>query len=520
MSSVSTLARPLFFAAWVCPTIALLLGDLPRERMGAALLSAVSSGALLAALPPRGFRTARSITLTLLPLSWLWVAYVTLNGSGPTAVDALTTLVNTNTAEASGALRLMVNPASIFIGLLQAILLIASYFGGAIRFGAASRAVLAATLAWIMIGAWAQVLLSGPIRVLPTSNDWQNFPYGSLAELIGAGFSHPELLRRHAQVDRRVPVEARVTQSIDSIFVVGETFRFDRDLSAVRKSSAWSAIQMRLDEGLGALLPKVCASADATAISVPMLLTGVSPQNADQAAGTPSGLARLDAAGYATAWISNQDDNWLADEHRNLVWLSKGFNGVYDDVVLPVMSAFLHRKDPRNKGLVVHLIDSHAPYLDRYPPTPEPGGLDAEQIEVLRYLRANEHTLRILAQIGSMLDESEKPAFAVYVSDHGENLLADHNGLHFHIGARTTAEAAYVPSFVFWNAAFRRDFDPKARLQRDLAAASLAHADIYNIWMNFSGLEADLVPTANPQILGKIRVTDSKSAVPCVHLER
>jgi hypothetical protein len=57
-------------------------------------------------------------------------------------------------------------------------------------------------------------------------------------------------------------------------------------------------------------------------------------------------------------------------------------------------------------------------------------------------------------------------------------------------------------------------------LQRDLAAASLAHADIYNIWMNFSGLEADLVPTANPQILGKIRVTDSKSAVPCVHLER
>jgi glucan phosphoethanolaminetransferase (alkaline phosphatase superfamily) len=361
VSSVSTLARPLFFAAWVCPTIALLLGDLPRERMGAALLSAVSSGALLAALPPRGFRTARSITLTLLPLSWLWVAYVTLNGSGPTAVDALTTLVNTNTAEASGALRLMVNPASIFIGLLQAILLIASYFGGAIRFGAASRAVLAATLAWIMIGAWAQVLLSGPIRVLPTSNDWQNFPYGSLAELIGAGFSHPELLRRHAQVDRRVPVEARVTQSIDSIFVVGETFRFDRDLSAVRKSSAWSAIQMRLDEGLGALLPKVCASADATAISVPMLLTGVSPQNADQAAGTPSGLARLDAAGYATAWISNQDDNWLADEHRNLVWLSKGFNGVYDDVVLPVMSAFLHRKDPRNKGLVVHLIDIRRP---------------------------------------------------------------------------------------------------------------------------------------------------------------
>jgi glucan phosphoethanolaminetransferase (alkaline phosphatase superfamily) len=311
-----------------------------------------------------------------------------------------------------------------------------------------------------------------------------------------------------------------VTQPIDAIFILGETFRFDRDWSTFREDSAWTAIETRVDEGLGAFLPKVCASADATAISMPMLLTGTSPERNEEAATAASGLARLDAAGYATAWISNQDDNAFEDEHRNLVWRSKGFTGVYDDVVLPVISAFLNRKDPRNKGLLVHLIDSHAAYLDRYPSVPEPMGLDAEQREQLRYRRANEHTFEILAHIATMLDGLQRPAYAVYVSDHGENLLADHNGLHFHIGARTTAEAAYVPSLVFWNAAFLRTFDPKTRLQRDLAAPSLAHVDVYNIWMSFAGLKVDLVPTAVPRILGKVRLTDTKSAVACADLAR
>ncbi len=504
----------------MCPTFALILGELPPARMLAAFTAAALSGALLSALPARAFLGARLIASLMLPLCWLWVGYVTLNGSGPTAIDALTALANTNPSEATTALRLLANPRSISIGLVQAGLLAASYFSGSVRFSSVSRAMLAISLVLIMASVWAQVLLTRPLGFLPTRNDWQNFPYGSLADLIGVGYTHPQLLRRNPKVNRRVPVETHVTRPVDSIFILGETFRFERDWSAARESSAWAPIKRRLDEGLGVFLPKVCASADATAISVPMLVAGVSPEINDQAATAPSGLARLDAAGYATAWISNQDDNWFADEHRNLVWRSKGFAGVHDDVVLPVMSAFLNRKDPRGKGLLVHLIDSHAAYIDRYPPLPEPVGLDAEQTEQLRYRRANEHTLMILSQIATMLDELPRPAYAVYVSDHGENLLADHNGLHFHIGARTTTEAAYVPSLVFWNAAFLRTFDPKTRLQRDLSAPSLAHVDVYNIWMNFAGLEVELAPTPNPRIFGKIRVTDSKSAVPCADLER
>jgi glucan phosphoethanolaminetransferase (alkaline phosphatase superfamily) len=506
------LARPLFFAAWVCPTITLLFGELPVVRVIAAVLAAILSGAAIAALPPAGFRVARLITCLIFPLAWLWVGYVTLNGNGPTAIDALTAIENTNSSEAYTALGLLVNTQSISIGLLQASLLTASYLSGTTQFGAPLRVMLAGALAGITICAWAQLLSTHGAAFLPTRQDWQNFPYGSLIDLIDTSLEHPRMIRAPAKIERRVSAEVLVKQPIDAIFIVGETFRFDRDWSALKSGGAFAPLAKRINEGLGVLLPEVCASADGTAISVPMLVTGVPPARHDEAETAPSGLARLGAAGYITAWISAQDDWWFRDEHHNLFRvLDKG----YDDALLPMVSAFLGRRDPRNKAIVLHLMDSHAAYLDRYPPMDEPAGLDREQIEVLRYHRANDHTLTLLAKIAALLDSLPVPAFSIYVSDHGENLLADHNGLHFHLGARTTAKAAYVPSFVFWNSAFRQAEDPQTRLKDDLAAPSLAHADIYKIWMSFGGIPTVVAPTKQPEIFGKALLTDLKSAVPC-----
>ena len=515
MKSRFALARPLFFAAWVCPTIALLFGELPLARIIAAALATVLCGAVLATLPPRAFRAARVLTCLIFPLSWMWVGYVALNGSGPTAIDALTAIVNTNASEASTALSLMVNSRSIFIGVLQAILFIASYLSTMAPFDASGRAMLAGSLIALTLCTWAQLSLDGP-GFLPERRDWQNFPYGSLVDLIATWVEHPRIVRAPAKIDRRVPTDGPVMQPIDAIFVVGETFRFDRDGNGLKDSEAFGPLARRFNRGLGVMLPKVCASADATAISVPMLVTGVPPRRYEEAETAPSGLARLASAGYMTAWITAQADPWFGNERRHLVWVSK--EG-YDDVMLPVVSAFLRRRDPRNKAVLLHLMDSHAAYLERYPPAAEPSGLDREQTEVLRYRRANDHTLALLSKIADMLDDLPVPAFAVYVSDHGENLLADHNGLHFHIGARTTAKAAYVPSIAVWNSAFLHAADPAARLKRDLAASSLAHADVYNVWMNFAGIPIDLEPTPEPEILGKVRLSDLKGAVPCSALE-
>jgi glucan phosphoethanolaminetransferase (alkaline phosphatase superfamily) len=512
LKTMPALARPLFFAAWVCPTLALLFGELPLPRMVAALLAVILCGIAVSTLPPVGFRIARVITCLLAPLSWLWVGYVTLNGTGPTAIDALTALVNTNSSEARTAFALMLNARSVSLCLLQAALLAASYLSATTPFGARLRALLAASLIAITAGGWIQILSAHRSSILPSREDWQNFPYGSIVDLVAIWIDHPRIVRDAAKAPRRVPLEASVSQPIDALFIVGETFRFEQDWQALKSDPSFVPLAKRIDEHLALMLPKVCASADGTALSVPMLLTGVPPAHQQAAESEPSGLARLGAAGYITAWISAQDDWWFRDEHPNLF---RVLHDGYDDAMLPVVSAFLTRRDPRNKAIVLHLMDSHAAYADRYPPMDEPAGLDREQLEALRYRRANEHTLALLAKIAAQLDALPVPAFAVYVSDHGENLLADHNGLHFHLGARTTARAAYVPSFLLWNSAFRDAANPLMRLQADLDAASLAHADIYRIWMSFAGVPAELVPTKEPEIFGKVGLTDVKSSVPC-----
>jgi hypothetical protein len=52
LNTMRALARPLFFAAWVCPTITLLFGELPVVRIIAAVLAAMLSGAAISTLPP------------------------------------------------------------------------------------------------------------------------------------------------------------------------------------------------------------------------------------------------------------------------------------------------------------------------------------------------------------------------------------------------------------------------------------------------------------------------------------
>jgi glucan phosphoethanolaminetransferase (alkaline phosphatase superfamily) len=521
LQALRSLARPLFIVAWSCPTLVLLSGDLEPARVFAAVALAVCSGLALASLPARAFRIVRVVTTVLFPLCWLWIGYASLNGTGPSPPDALATLVNTNYPEASTALRLMSSGPSISLGLLQLSLLVLSFIGGSAELLPGSSLILAGAMLMLAILDWTVDPSSARWPLLPSRADWDDFPYGSMVRIAAAAAADPAVLHRQATLvlRPRVPLERHVDRPIDAVFIIGESFRFDGRWAA-DDNPAWKPLAQRIDAHLGALLPKVCVSADTTAISVPMLMTGVTPVHHLDVPVTPSGLYRLGAAGYSTAWISNQGERLFADEPRNLVWTRNGFGGGIDDDLVPVMAAFLARPDPSNKALVVHLTDSHVDYVSRYKPMPEPANLDREQLELLRYARANDHTLQVLYSVASLLDSQQTPAFAVYVSDHGENLLIDHNGLHFHIGARTSSKAAYVPSIVLWNSAFLQDEDAMQRLQPLRSPSSLGHGDIYHLWMNFAGVEdAPLTPTPDPKILGKVKLTDTRGPVSCTRLD-
>lgn len=507
-------SRWLFLAAWVFPALCLIGGGLPPERIAAAMLAAALSGLLVAALPVAAFRLARLAALLVFPLVWLWIAYASLDGTGPNAESAIAAISNTTAGESIEALRLGLTPRSATFGALSLGLLVASFLCGAPPRAPSTNKPLAAALLSLMAIAWLPRTLADVPAFLPGRDDLQNYPYGTLLDLLAAFADHRVSLSPR-QAIHRTPSEAHVPERIDSIFVLGETYRF----VPLATDPAAAYFAARFQGGLGAFLPKVCASADTTAVSVPMLLTGSAPQRHEEAATAPSGLARLAAAGYDTAWISNQGRlDFFNDEKRGLLWSAKGYATQYDEGLIPIAALALNRNPLKNKGLLLHLMDSHAPYEERYPHRAEPDGVDAEEQDRLRYRRANEHTLQVLQRIAELVDHAGSPAFAVYVSDHGENILADHNGIRFHAGARTTVEAGYVPAMVFWNEAFGRRYDPVGRLQKLLDAPVLAHADIYRLWMSLSGLPADLTPTTEPRILGKAHLTDPVGAIPCATL--
>ncbi|MBE7426723.1 MAG: hypothetical protein HS106_11935 [Ideonella sp.] len=98
--------------------------------------------------------------------------------------------------------------------------------------------------------------------------------------------------------------------------------------------------------------------------------------------------------------------------------------------------AFASRARP-SRAALLHLLGQHFHYADRYPPDlfgPEPGGLTADERETLRYQRAAEFGAKTLLEIAAVLDAETKPAFAVFTSDHGENLWSDGNRKRYHAG--------------------------------------------------------------------------------------
>jgi glucan phosphoethanolaminetransferase (alkaline phosphatase superfamily) len=118
----------------------------------------------------------------------------------------------------------------------------------------------------------------------------------------------------------------------------------------------------------------------------------------------------------------------------------------------------------------------------------------------LEYDRANEEVARTLAGLGDILDHSATAGVLVYLSDHGENLPSDHNGLRLHMAPRISLAGDLVPGLILWNRPYADSHDPLPRLANLLSAKRIAQHDVYNAFLNLAGLSKNPV-TATPDPL-------------------
>jgi glucan phosphoethanolaminetransferase (alkaline phosphatase superfamily) len=523
--------RLYFAAALYVPTLLVFTHDLQPERSLRMALWALCASVVPASLPRAWMRTCVALTWVTLPATLWWMGYVVLNGIGP-GWEAAQAALSSNIGEmfeAAGAV--LVAPVlaiavGLHVALLGAVTAMTLRKGGApvpgegtLIWPRTSRGVLLAALLPVAVSSSLTAFDLSDIDIFSPADSLAS-PMGSYSLIAQQGFEQVVYGEFFSSSGRRIPAGSRrIGEPVLSLLVVGESVRAGGIGPDRTARGPWTKkLDERFRSGLGAWLPTTCAGSNGTQMSVPLLLTGLPPAELGDTRQAPSGLAKLKSAGFATAWITNQDRSVFQEGGHDFYWSRPmTLERSHDAVMVPVLKTFAapllaeegHNRKPR--GAVVHMMGSHFEYGDRYPEglfPLEPENLgNAERVE-LRYERSEEYGAQVLVKIAEVLDQSKVPAFAVFTADHGENLPGDRNGVLLHLGARTTLRDGTTSSLVMWNRAMAEGARPAKVLARVLGAPLISHQDVWHIWMALSGVEdgpvtPDVTPTIHASLDGK-----------------
>lgn len=493
------------FVAATWPAWMLLSGAPEPDRLVEQSLFAVALGLAFLALPLT-LRTLWAITLAAFPLAAVWGIFAHEFG-GPPHSGTLIAMIHSNPAEhrewlASHALQ------SIMVGVLAA--------GSVAMFLRAPRApifarkqrrrISAALLMLALVAvlqhdywygkrsSWALVTSADIAAIWPAGPLWQisDALWGRLPDAI---LARPEFVN----LDRAAPLPAKIRFDgpLAVIFVIGESHRTDT-LNPLRRPDLARELTQRLADHQMVWLGNVCAGATLTIYAVPALVTGARPEEVlTQARSQPSGLAYFKQAGFATAWISNQDDGIFGESGWDLgIFARRTSAHKPDEILLPELTRFLHSAG--RVAAVVHLQGSHFDYVNRYPADAAlvaVEGLSGLALERAHYLNSEAYAASVLARILRMIDNDARPAVVLFTSDHGENLRDDERNLWRHAGSKQVSAAEIkVPAFIAWNQAYAT-LNSVSLLNIGMNADEpLAHTNFFPLWLRLGGLESTAAP--------------------------
>ncbi len=215
----------------------------------------------------------------------------------------------------------------------------------------------------------------------------------------------------------------------------------------------------------------VFAGANFTLLSVPQLISKATPDNLYQWQRSPMLTEILAEGGFYQGWISIQSlgDVWMDIARRacNFVSLHTGNwdRDLRDEELLPRVENFLKELPNERTFLVTHTIGGHFAYTKRYTAAyahfkPEIENESTSfwdfrlsgkknQAFVNSFDNTIVYTDMILDSIISYVEAQHRPAFLLYVADHGENLLEPPDFHAYHSYDTPSHYEAHVPMFIW-----------------------------------------------------------------------
>lgn len=212
-------------------------------------------------------------------------------------------------------------------------------------------------------------------------------------------------------------------------------------------------------------------------------------------------------AGYTGLLVSAQDrwGRWDGDESflfsacAERIWLGEHLKQPwYDDALLPPAERFIRDGRTGPKAIYLHMRGSHAPASNQYPPSfavfktpdipPRTSRYYAQENQREHYDNSIAFTDHVLDRLIAALRETKRPAFLLFLSDHGESpsagswrVVTDLDVWEIPMFVWMSPE--YVAAFPETAAAVRRAAD--LPLQSDLLLRGLMHL------MQIKGFDAD-----------------------------
>jgi glucan phosphoethanolaminetransferase (alkaline phosphatase superfamily) len=242
-------------------------------------------------------------------------------------------------------------------------------------------------------------------------------------------------------------------------------------------------------------------------MAIPLLLTRKPITSSSFAWNEASILRAMSEAGYETWWISNQlplgkfdspiSTYALDAQHRLFLnHASWTVEGSYDeDLIEPLRKVLLQSNPRQNLFIVLHMMGSHIPYDLRYPPsfrhfTPLVSDRSSKVLQGLRYMNSYDNTIlytdHVLAQVITVLSESDSISALWFESDHGETLPTPTCSYSGHgIGSRYDYA---VPGLFWYSDAYAAEFPDRVAQLRINANNRVMSASTFESLIDMAGV--------------------------------
>lgn len=292
------------------------------------------------------------------------------------------------------------------------------------------------------------------------------FPVNALCNLATA-VDRDMKMKNYAETSKDFTYGATPRHNKDEreiyVLVVGETSRAGSWQLAGYKRQTNPKLWKRQDHIV--MYDRAMSESNTTHKSVPLLLSPLKSAAFDSIYSVKGIISAFREAGFATAYISNQQRSgglidFFGEEADTCLFIKdypERFSQYANDLVMntPIDSAIAGAA--RKQLIVVHCYGSHFDYTDRYdeshrkflPDHAEGIGASYRQSLVNAYDNTILMTDDFLDRVIRSLEKSGARSALLYAADHGEDIFDDDRNLFLHASPRPSFYQLHVPFFAW-----------------------------------------------------------------------